>query len=66
MATTIQAMTRRRRRRRSFAMPGTSRTSIGMAAMEDRRFYSFFEARINILLKVWTMIWEDGLFHEKS
>jgi hypothetical protein len=43
----------------------TSR-SVGTAAMEDRRFRGLFGARIEIVLKVWSMLWEDGLRPEKS
>ena len=45
-----------------------NRTSrcIGTAAMEDRRFRSLFGARIKIVLKVWLMLWEDGLRPKKS
>ena len=40
--------------------------SIGTAAMEDRRFHGLFGARIEIVLKVWSMLLEDGLHPEKS
>ena len=43
----------------------TSR-SVGTAAMEDRRFRGLFGARIEIVLKVWSMLLEDGLRPEKS
>jgi hypothetical protein len=45
-----------------------NRTSrcIGTAAMEDRRFRSLFGARIKIVLRVWLMLWEDGLRPKKS
>ena len=33
--------------------------------MEDRRFRGLFGARIEIVLKVWLMLWEDGLRPEK-
>jgi hypothetical protein len=33
--------------------------------MEDRRFRGLFGARIEIVLKVWSMLWEDGLRPEK-
>jgi hypothetical protein len=40
-----------------------NRTSrcVGTAAMEDRRFCGLFRARIKIVLKVWSMLLEDGL-----
>jgi hypothetical protein len=34
--------------------------------MEDRRFHSLFGVRIEIVLKVWLMLWEDGLRPKKS
>ena len=43
----------------------TSR-SVGMPAMEDRQFHSLFWARIEIILKVWLMLWKDGLRSKKS
>jgi hypothetical protein len=45
-----------------------NRTSrcVGTAAMEDRRFRSLFGARIAIVMKVWLMLWEEGLRPEKS
>jgi len=45
-----------------------NRTSrcVGMAAMEDRRFRGLFGARIEIILKVWSMLLEDGLRPKKS
>ena len=45
-----------------------NRTSrcVGTAAMEDRRFRSLFGARIEIVLKVWSMLLEDGLRPKKS
>jgi hypothetical protein len=43
----------------------TSR-SVGTAAMEDHRFRSLFGARFEIVLKVWLMLWEDGLRPKKS
>jgi hypothetical protein len=45
-----------------------NRTSrcVGTAAMEDRRFRSLFGERITIVLKVWLMLWEDGLRPKKS
>ena len=45
-----------------------NRTSrcVGMAAMEDRRFRGLFGARIEIVLKVWSMLLEDGLRPKKS
>jgi hypothetical protein len=45
-----------------------NRTSwcVGMAAMEDRRFRSLFGVRIEIVLKVWLMLWENGLHPKKS
>jgi len=39
---------------------------VGMAAMEDRRFRGLFGARIEIVLKVWSMLLEDGLRPKKS
>ncbi len=38
-----------------------SNKKIGAAAMEDRRFHSFFGARNEIILKVWGMLGEGGL-----
>jgi hypothetical protein len=45
-----------------------NRTSrcVGTAAMEDRRFRGLFGARIEIVLKVWSMLMEDGLRPKKS
>jgi len=45
-----------------------NRTSrcVGTAAMEDRRFRGLFGARIEIVLKVWSMLLEDGLHPKKS
>jgi len=45
-----------------------NRTSrcVGTAAMEDRRFRGLFGARIEIVLKVWSMLLEDGLRPKKS
>ena len=45
-----------------------NRTSrcVGTAAMEDRRFHGLFGVRIEILLKVWSMLLEDGLRPKKS
>ena len=45
-----------------------NRTSrcVGMAAMEDHRFRGLFGARIEIVLKVWSMLLEDGLRPKKS
>jgi hypothetical protein len=34
--------------------------------MEDRRFRGLFGARIKIVLKVWSMLLEDGLRPKKS
>jgi hypothetical protein len=39
---------------------------IGTAAMEDRRFRSFFGARFEIFCMVWDMLGEGGLRPEKS
>ncbi len=39
---------------------------VGTAAMEDRQFGSLFGARIEIVLKVWLMLLEDGLCPKKS
>ncbi len=39
---------------------------VGTAAMEDRRFRGLFGARIEIVLKVWSMLLEDGLRPKKS
>jgi hypothetical protein len=39
---------------------------VGMAAMEDRRFRGLFGARIEIILKVWSMLLEDCLCPKKS
>ena len=39
---------------------------VGTAAMEDRRLRSLFGARIKIVLKIWTMLLEDGLRPKKS
>ena len=39
---------------------------VGTAAMEDRRFHGLFGARIEIVLKVWSMLLEDGLRPKKS
>ena len=38
----------------------TSR-SVGMATMEDRQFRGLFGVRIEIFVKVWSMLLEDGL-----
>ena len=45
-----------------------NRTSrcVGTAAMEDRRLRSLFGARIKIVLKIWSMLLEDGLRPKKS
>ncbi len=45
-----------------------NRTSqcVGTAAMEDRRFRGLLGARIEIVLKVWSMLTEDGLLPKKS
>ena len=45
-----------------------NRTSwcVGTAAMEDRRFRSNFGVGIAIVMKVWLMLWEDGLRPKKS
>jgi hypothetical protein len=45
-----------------------NRTSlcVEMAAMEDRWFRSLFGGRIEIVLKVWSMLLEDGLHPKKS
>jgi hypothetical protein len=45
-----------------------NRTSrcVGTAAIEDRRFRSHFRARIEIVLKEWSMLLEDGLRPKKS
>jgi hypothetical protein len=45
-----------------------NRTSrcLGTAAMEDRLFRSLFGVRIEIVLKVWPMLLEDGLRPKKS
>jgi hypothetical protein len=40
--------------------------SIGTATMEDHRFRSLFGAHIKIVLKVWSMLLEDGLRPKKS
>jgi hypothetical protein len=39
---------------------------VGTAAMEDRRFRSFFGARFDIVRMVWDMLGEGGLRPEKS
>ena len=39
---------------------------VGTAAMEDRRFRSFFGARFEIVRMVWDMLGEGGLRPEKS
>ena len=39
---------------------------VGMAAMEDRRFRSFFGAQFEIVPMVWDMLGEGGLRPEKS
>jgi len=39
---------------------------VGTAPMEDRRFHGLFGACIEIFLKVWLMLWEDGLCPKKS
>ena len=43
----------------------TSR-SVGMATMEDRQFRGLFGVRIEIFVKVWSMLLEDGLRPKKS
>jgi len=45
-----------------------NRTSwcVGTAAMEDCRFRDLFGARIEIVLKEWSMLLEDGLCPKKS
>jgi hypothetical protein len=45
-----------------------NRTSqcVRTATMEDRRFRSLFRARTEIMLKVWSMLLEDGLRPKKS
>jgi hypothetical protein len=39
---------------------------IGMAAIEDRQFHSFFGARQEIVEMVWDILEEGGLRPEKS
>ncbi len=39
---------------------------IGMAAMEERQFRSFFGAWNEIVLKVWSMLGEGGLHSKNS
>jgi len=40
--------------------------SVGTATMEDRRFRGLFTARIEIVLKVWSMLLKDGMRPKKS